>query len=125
MMDSILESLIEVINLAQLISDNGFDTGAFIVWKGVALATLIGLVGPFHYYTTKFRQFTSDASRNGLLAGEGVLCAVREHLVSASAKEKRLRSEEDKGVFSIDVPWISQNKKWQSLDFLKRLPWMQ
>lgn len=121
-MDSIIDSLIELINFAQNISDSGFDTQAFLTWKGMAFITLLGLLGPFHYYTRKFCQFTSDASRSGLLAGEGVLFAVREQFTKPDGSGKAIQLLERGAPSSDYIPWASRPKKWYSLDFIKRIP---
>jgi hypothetical protein len=121
-MDSIIDSLIELINSAQNISDRGFDIQAFLTWKGMAFITLFALLGPFHYYTRKFCQFTSDSSRNGLLAGEGILVAVKEHFTKRDGPGKEVQFLERDTPSSEYVPWTSRHKKWYSLDFIKRIP---
>ncbi len=69
-MDSIIDSLIDLINAAQRISDGGFDVQAFLTWKTVAFITLFGLLGPFNYYTRNFGRFTTEASREWITCGK-------------------------------------------------------
>lgn len=118
-MDSIIDSLIELINLAQNISDSGFDTEAFLTWKGMAFITLLGLLGPFHYYTRIFCQFTSDTSRSGLLAGEGILFAVREQFAKPDAASESTQFLERDEHSADYIPWASRPKKWYSFDVMK------
>lgn len=119
-MDTIIESLASLIDLAQNISDGIFDIQAFVTWKAMVFVTLITLLGPFHYYTRKFCQLTANATRNGLLAGEGILFAVREYCA-----ESQIHSDPNKptpkatGAHSPLVPWVTRPKKWYSLDYVK------
>lgn len=119
-MDSIIESLISLIDLAQNISDGNFDIQAFVTWKAMVFVTLSALLGPFHYYTRKFCQLTADTTRNGLLAGEGILFAVREYCAeSHSHNDSNRSSPKASGSCSPLVPWVNRPKKWYSLDHIK------
>ncbi len=121
-MDSIIDSLIELINMAQRISDGGFDVNAFISWKALAFVTLFGLLGPFNYYTRRFCNFTADSSRKGLMAGEGVLIAVKEHLARRGFSCKALESlPEPLNPSEENAPWVERRKKWRSLDSIKQI----
>ncbi len=121
-MDSIIDSLIELINAAQRISDSGFDVNAFITWKGVAFITLISLLGPFNYYTRRFCRFTADSSRKGLMAGEGVLVAVKEQLLKQGFSSKALECiPEACKTGEENTPWVKRRKKWYSFDSIKQL----
>ncbi|MGC8659482.1 MAG: hypothetical protein ACP5U1_10455 [Desulfomonilaceae bacterium] len=121
-MDSIIDSLIELINMAQRISDSGFDTNAFISWKALAFVTLFSLLGPFNYYTRRFCHFTADSSRKGLMAGEGVLIAVKELLARRGFCCKALESlPEALNPTEANAPWVEGRKKWRSLDSIKQM----
>jgi len=76
-----MEYLNDLINAAQVILKTGFDVEAFLIWKEAALLTLLGLLGPGHYYTETFRQVTSEHDYRSLLAGEGVLVAANEQIL--------------------------------------------
>jgi len=80
-----MDSLNDLINAACSLLDNGFDVHNFAIWKGIALGTLVGLLGPFHYYTESFRRFTRETNRRSLLAGTGVLVATQEQIVNGTA----------------------------------------
>jgi hypothetical protein len=75
-----MDFLTDLINAAWLMLDNGFDPHAFLTWKEVALVCLIGLLGPFHFYTQNFRRLTAEPGPRGLLAGDGVLEAVKSEI---------------------------------------------
>jgi hypothetical protein len=79
-----MDSLNDLINVACSLLDNGFDVQHFLSWKGIAVVTLVGLLGPFHYYTENFRQFTRDTNRRSLLAGTGVLVAANEQIINGT-----------------------------------------
>jgi hypothetical protein len=76
-----MESINKLISTAEAMLRYGFDVRVFLNWQMWAFAVLLTTVGPSSYYTQNFRQFTSDKSPRGLLAGEGVLMAVREELL--------------------------------------------
>ena len=88
-MDSIIDSLIELINAAQRISDSGFDINAFLTWKSLVFITLVSLLGPFNYYTRQFCRFTADSSRKGLMAGEESWLRLRKNCRNAGFHPKR------------------------------------
>jgi hypothetical protein len=75
-----LESVNQLISLAQSILDSGFDAQAFLNWQILAFATLVGILGPYHYYTQNFRRLTSEKIPRSLLAGEGILMAAKEQM---------------------------------------------
>ena len=87
-----MESLNKLINAAEAMLRDGFDVRAFLKWQMLAFAALLTTVGPSSYYTQNFKQLTSDKSPRGLLAGEGILMAVREKLLQCSSKNN---SEQD------------------------------
>ena len=75
-----MDSLNDLIKGACSLLDNGFDVQHFACWKGIALVTLVGILGPFHYYTENFRRFTRETNPRSLLAGTGVLVAAKEQI---------------------------------------------
>jgi hypothetical protein len=75
-----MESLNDLINLAQTLLVSGFDTDAFIHWQVLAFAALAGILGTNHYYTQNFKRLTSEKNSLGLLAGEGILVAAKEEI---------------------------------------------
>lgn len=75
-----MDSLNELINLAQSILDSGFDAQTFLNWQSLSFLALVGILGPYHYYTRNFKRLTSEKSPRGLLAGEGILLAAKEQI---------------------------------------------
>lgn len=84
-----MESLGELINLAQAMLDNGFDVNVFLNWQFTAFIALLAVFGPFHYYTQNFKRLTSAKDLGGLLAGRGVLEAARSLIACAGGKACR------------------------------------
>jgi hypothetical protein len=74
-----MDSLNDLIYMAASILDGGFDVHAFLVWKKMAFVALVGLLGPFHYYSLNFQRIAAP-NPVGLLAGEGMLSAAKEQL---------------------------------------------
>ncbi len=83
-----MESLDKLISAAEAMLHNGFDLRAFLNWQMLAFGALLTLLGPSNYYTQNFKQLTSEKSARGLLAGEGLLMAVREELVNCVSKHE-------------------------------------
>lgn len=114
-----MESLNELINLAQLILDNGFDPQTFLTWKEAAFICLLGMLGPLHFYTRNFGRVTGRTDEKGLLAGEGLLIAAREEIVGAVTNS----SAPPGGTVSTSshefLAWFSRPKKWIPLRFLQ------
>lgn len=75
-----MEYLMELLNQAQSILDAGFDVDAFLAWKSFAFFSVVVLLGPTHYYAKNFNSIISENTPKGLLAGKGVLIAVKEAL---------------------------------------------
>jgi len=78
-----MESLNDLINLAQTILASGFDSQAFLSWQVLAFTALAAVLGPTHYYTLNFKRLTSAKNALGLLAGEGILVAAKEQIRKA------------------------------------------
>jgi len=110
-----MESLNELIGLAQSILDAGFDLQAFLTWREFAFLCLLGLLGPVHYYTKSFVRFTHRPDEHGLLAGEGLLVAAREEIKKAAGA-----AHHNAGVTLSSsphgfVPWMLRPKRWLPL----------
>jgi hypothetical protein len=75
-----MESLNDLISMAQTFLVSGFDTDAFLHWQGLAFTALAGILGANHYYTQNFKRFTSEKRSLGLLAGNGILIAAKEEM---------------------------------------------
>jgi hypothetical protein len=110
-----MDSLNDLIAMAQSLLNNGFDMEAFLTWKSLAFLALLGLLGPFHYYTRNFTHLTAAADKHGLLAGEGLLSAAKEEVA------RRLRKRETaeylsppKGLAAHNAK-MAQRKKWYPL----------
>ena len=83
-----MELLTGLISAAEAMLHNGFDVRAFLNWQMLAFGALLTLLGPSNYYTQNFKQLTSEKSPRGLLAGEGLLMAVREELVNCVSQHE-------------------------------------
>ena len=114
-----MESLNELINLAQLILDNGFDPQTFLTWKEAAFICLLGLLGPLHFYTRSFGRVTGRADEKGLLAGEGLLIAAREEIAAAVTNKTALSGENASASSHEFLAWFNRPKKWLPLRFLQ------
>lgn len=75
-----MEFLNDLINAGWSILENGFDPQAFLAWKQLSFACLVGLLGPLHFYSRNFRRFSAEGSPKGLLAAEGILTAAKEEI---------------------------------------------
>ncbi|MGO9118736.1 MAG: hypothetical protein ACLQPD_14155 [Desulfomonilaceae bacterium] len=75
-----MESLNDLISMAQTLLVSGFDADAFLQWQILAFTALAGILGANHYYTQNFKRFTSEKKSLGLLAGEGILIAAKEEM---------------------------------------------
>jgi hypothetical protein len=66
--------------------ESDFDELAFLMWKKRAFDCLKQMLGPEHTYTQYFRDYVRQAEARNLLAGKGILTAVKAELES----EKRI-----------------------------------
>jgi hypothetical protein len=79
-----MDSLLDLIDAAQALLGAGFDVQQFLAWKSLAFLSLLGILGPLHYYTKTFCRVTENHDHVNLLAGKGVLVAIKEGLSQAS-----------------------------------------
>jgi hypothetical protein len=79
-----MESLVDLVKAAQSLLDSGFDVQQFLTWKSLAFFSLLGLLGPLHYYTKTFCRVTQAPDPVHLMAGEGVLVAINQGLSQIS-----------------------------------------
>jgi hypothetical protein len=114
-----MESLNDLIKLAQFILDNGFDIQTFLTWKEAAFICLLGLLGPLHFYTRSFGQVTGRTDEKGLLAGEGLLIAAREEIVAGATNKTALSGGKASSRSRQFLAWFSRPKKWLPLRFLQ------
>lgn len=64
--------------------ESELDASAFKKWKREAFNCVTALVGPDHPYAQYFNEFVVEPDRRNLLAGEGILVAMR-HMVPPGA----------------------------------------
>jgi hypothetical protein len=114
-----MESLNDLINLAQFILDNGFDIQTFLTWKEAAFMCLLGLLGPLHFYTKSFSQVTGRTDEKGLLAGEGLLIAAREEIVAAATDKTAQSGGTASSCSRQFLAWFNRPKKWLPLRFIQ------
>jgi hypothetical protein len=80
--EKMLDDLIEA---GWYVLESDFDARALSNWKKEAFDCVIALLGPDHTYSHYFNDFVRGRAKSSILAGEGVLNAVREHLIKGSA----------------------------------------
>jgi hypothetical protein len=114
-----MDSLNDLINLAQFILDNGFDPQAFLTWKEAAFICLLGLLGPLHFYTRSFGRVTGRTDEKGLLAGEGLLIAAREEIVASVSSKTALSDGNASRSSHQFLAWFKRPKKWLPLRFFQ------
>ena len=68
----------ELIEAGWYVLESDFDPRAFVQWKIRALECVECLMGPDHPYTQYFNSFVLRPATIDLLAGEGILNAMRE-----------------------------------------------
>jgi hypothetical protein len=117
-----MDSLNELILIAQSILDNGFTVQDFQMWQQLAFVTILSLLGPFHFYTRNFCDFTAKPSRQSLLTGEGILEAARALIADGPYSRHPDGRIEHVPLPVQYTPWTSRPKKWHSLqDLMSRL----
>lgn len=60
--------------------ESDFDNTAFQNWKRQAFNCLVALLGPNHKYTQSFKDYVKEAAEKNVLAGGGILTAVKEQI---------------------------------------------
>jgi hypothetical protein len=85
-----MESLNELLLLASVILDEGFDFQAFLGWKGAFCLTFFSLVGGLHYYTLNLGH-VADPTRQALPAARGMIFASQELFLSRATAVKANR----------------------------------
>ncbi len=115
-----MDSLNDLIGMAQSLLNTGFDVDSFLTWKSMAFWVLLGLLGPFHYYTRNFTRFTAEADKRGLLAGEGLLLAAKEQILTSSRSEDESELTPAPGPADADDASMDQGKKWYPLSAVQQ-----
>lgn len=110
-----MDSLNDLITMAQNLLNGGFDIEAFLTWKSLAFLALLGLLGPFHYYTRNFTRLTADSDKRGLLAGEGLLTAAKEELAKRLGKRESAEQIPPPSSLAVHNKKVAQRKKWYPL----------
>ena len=82
--DRLVDNLIEA---GWDVLESDFDPGAFRVWRKAASECVAALAGPHHPYTKYFEDYVLVPESTDLLAGEGILMAIREHVCPRSIEE--------------------------------------
>ena len=70
----------ELIEAGWYVLESDFDPRAFVQWKLRALECVECLMGPDHPYTQYFNSFVTRPASPDLLAGEGILNAMKEQV---------------------------------------------
>jgi hypothetical protein len=116
-----MDILQALINAAQVFLDTGFSSDDFWLWQQLAFVTILALLGPFHYYTRHFGEFTEKPSKSGLLAGEGILEAAKEEIARGVVEPLPDGKIEPSAMKDTYTPWLNRTKKWHSLDYLRSI----
>ena len=83
----------DVIEAGWYVVESDFDAGAFRTWKERAFECVASLMGPDHPYTRYFGEFVSEAKKNNVLTGEGILTAVKEQVAGIAPPEKCIKPD--------------------------------
>lgn len=116
-----MDILQALINAAQVFLETGFSSDDFWLWQQLAFVTILALLGPFHYYTRHFGEFTDKPSKSGLLAGEGILEAARQEIAQGVLEPLADGKIEPSFAEASYTPWLGRAKKWYSLDHLRNV----
>jgi hypothetical protein len=117
-----MDSLGDLIVAAQSILENGFSVQDFRLWQELAFVTVLGLLGPLHYYTRQFCRFTTAPTARSLLTAEGILEAVRAEISSGVCVRHPDGRIETVSRSTSYTPWASRPKKWYPFDSLCSKP---
>ena len=74
----------ELIEAGWYVLESDFDPRAFVQWKMRALECVHCLMGADHPYTQYFNSFVMRPASTDLLAGEGILNAMKEQVGGTS-----------------------------------------
>jgi hypothetical protein len=99
--------------------ERGFSSDDYFVWQQLSFLTILGLLGPLHYYTRHFGQFTEEPGRRGLLTGEGILEAAKGEIARGAIETPPDGKIDPSPIPICYIPWIVRPKKWFSLDCLR------
>ena len=73
----------ELIETGWYVLEGDPDREVIKMWKHQALACVSAIMGSDHLYTQDFQKFVVDERKRSLLAGAGLLLAVREHILDS------------------------------------------
>jgi len=74
---TVIEKIDDAIEAGWSVLESDVDPAAFRRWRREAFECVTALVGPDHPYSKYFSQFVSEPESRNLLAGEGILTAMR------------------------------------------------
>ncbi len=83
----------DVIEAGWYVVESDFDATAFRTWKEQAFQCVANLMGPDHPYTHYFGEFVSEAKKNNVLTGEGILAAVKEQVARIASADGRIEPD--------------------------------
>jgi hypothetical protein len=116
-----MDHINDLILSASAILDNGFDVGHFAEWRESAFIVLLGLLGPFHYYTRNFGELTAGMTQTSLLAGSGVLVAVEHGIRDGKVHTTLGVPFQGNEASFANIPWLTGPKKWHPASRLPTL----
>ena len=73
-----LEAIDGMIDAGWKVLRSDFDEAAFLVWRQRVCECIESLLGSKHAYNQYFKRCSSSEERRSVLAGCGILCAVKE-----------------------------------------------
>jgi hypothetical protein len=84
----------DLIEAGWFVLESDFDTTAFGRWRRQAFKCVEVLMGADHPYTLYFKNFVLKEGNKDLLAGEGILTAIKEHFSGPRAQPTYSSTEE-------------------------------
>ena len=76
----------DLIEAGWYVLESDFDPRAFSEWKAKAFECVHAMMGPSHPYTQYFKAFVTSPEHADLLAGEGILNAVKEQMARSNGQ---------------------------------------
>jgi len=102
--EDLIDNLIET---GRFVVDSDFDPRAFKKWRVEAFRCLQALVGPDHPYSVYFGKLVAEPEQLDLLAGVGILSAIREQGKTVDTGTTRSRAgtrTEEEGITILPIP---------------------
>lgn len=83
----------DLIKAGWYVLESDFDSKALSNWRKEAFECVTALMGPDHTYTQYFKDFVRGRAKASVLAGEGILNAVKEHVGKVMGAQTYVRKQ--------------------------------